>query len=69
MKHLKKNNETYLSHFLFAGKVGFTLLFISTIFLLHALFPICSIPKKWNLENISTKLYKWNEYAIRRKNK
>ena len=69
MGHLKKNNETYLSHLLFAGKVGLTLIFRGIIFLLHAIFPICSIPNKWNLKNVSIKLYKWNEYTIRRKNK
>ena len=69
MRHLVKNNETYLSHLLFASKIGLTLIFRGAIFLLHAVFPICSVPRMWNLENTSTKLYKWNEYAIRRKNK
>ena len=66
MKHLKQNNETYLSHLLFAGKVSLTLLFVGIIFLLHALFPICNIPKKWNLESTTVKLYKWNEYILKR---
>jgi hypothetical protein len=69
MKHLKRNNETYLSHLLFAGKVGLTLLFTGIVFILHAFLPICSIPRMWNLKNTSNKLHKWNEYAIRRKNK
>ena len=69
MKHLINNNETYLGHLLFAGNVGLTLVTTGCIFLLHALLPICSIPKMWNLKNISTKLHKWNEYTIRRKNK
>ena len=69
MRHLKKNNETYLSHLLFASKIGLTLIFRGAIFLLHAFLPICSIPNMWNLKNTSNKLYKWNEYTIRRKNK
>jgi len=69
MGHLQKNNEKYLTHLLFAGKVGLTLLFVGTIFLLHAIFPICSIPKRWNLEDTSVKLYGWSQYTARRKNK
>ena len=69
MGHLKKNNETYLSHFLFAGKVGLTLIFRGIIFLLHAVCPICKIPNFLNLKSTSDKLYIWNEYTIKRKEK
>tara|TARA_R110000824_G_scaffold3750_1_gene17832 strand:- start:1131 stop:1352 length:222 start_codon:yes stop_codon:yes gene_type:complete len=67
MKHLKENKETYLSHLLFAGKVGFVLVFHGILFLLHALLPIGDIPKRWNLESLSAKLYRWSEYTIKRK--
>ena len=67
MIHLKENDENYLSHLLFAGKIGLTLLFRGTIFLLHGLLPVCSIPKKWNLEETSLKLFRWSEYMNRRK--
>ena len=66
MRHLKENGETYLSHLLFAGKVGVTLLFRGTIFLLHAILPICKIPEAWNLEQTSLKLFRWSEYTNRR---
>jgi len=69
MKHLKRNNETYLNHLLFAGKVGLTFIFVGIIFLLHAIFPVCNISKRWNLETISNKLYEWNEYTTKRKKK
>lgn len=69
MKHLKKNNETYLSHMLFAGKIGLTLILRGVVFMLHALLPICELPKSLNLEGTSKKLHEWNEYAIRRKTK
>ena len=69
MKHLKKNNETYLSHLLFASKIGLILIFHGIVFLLHAVFPICNVPKKWNFEGISIKLYRWNEHTKKRKNK
>jgi len=69
MKHLDQNNETYINHLIFSSKIGLTLIFRGLIFLFHAIFPICEIPKKWNLENTSIKLYKWNEYANKRKNK
>jgi len=69
MKHLKQNNETYLSHLLFAGKVGLTLVFRGIIFLLHAVFPICKVSKYLNLRSTGDKLYKWDKYAQKRKRK
>ena len=67
MGHLKKNNETYLSHLLFAGKVGLTLIFRGIVFLLHAIMPICEIPKFLNLESTGDKLHEWWEPTIKRK--
>jgi len=69
MNHLKKNNETYLNHLLFAGRIGLTLIFRGFIFLFHALVPICEVPKKWNLSNTSAKLQEWCHYTIRRLDK
>ena len=69
MKHLEDNNETYISHMLFAGKIGLSLIFRGILFLLHAILPIENIPKRWNLESTSIKLYRWHEYTIERKNK
>ena len=69
MKHLKDNNETYLSHFLFAGRVGATLMFRGIMFLLHAVFPFCEIPKRWNLDSTAQKISKWNSYSEERQNK
>jgi hypothetical protein len=69
MKHLKDTNETYISHFKFASKIGVILVIRGIIFVLHAAFPICNIPKKWNLEDTMTKVYKWNLHANRRTKK
>jgi len=69
MSHLKDNDETYISHFLFAGKIGLTLIFRGTIFLLHALFPIADVPKRWNLFATISELKEWHSYTITRKNK
>jgi hypothetical protein len=66
MKHLKNNNETYLSHFIFAGRLGVTLMFRGFLFLLHAVFPFCELPKKWNLNDIQKKINKWHKYSISR---
>tara|TARA_Y100000034_G_scaffold126085_1_gene176785 strand:+ start:141 stop:347 length:207 start_codon:yes stop_codon:yes gene_type:complete len=66
MEHLKNNNETYFSHFLFASKVGLTLIFRGGLFVAHALVPAGNIPKQWNLENTLQKLQKWNEYTKKR---
>ncbi len=65
MKHLKENNETYFSHFLFAGKVGINLILGGIMFLFHALVPT-DMPVKWNLESTLKKVYEWNTYANKR---
>ena len=69
MKHLSQNKETYLTHLLFAGKIGLTLIFRGAIFILHALFPICDIPRQWNLSSTHSKLQEWNTYIIKRVDK
>ena len=66
MKHLQENNETYLNHMLFAGKIGLTLIFRGLIFILHAIFPICEIPRRWNLSSTSNDLHQWKKYTIKR---
>ena len=66
MEHLEKNNETYFSHLKFAATIGLTLLLRGGIFVLHGLFPICDIPKEFNLEDTRDKLNKWNDHADRR---
>ena len=66
MKHLKNNNETYVSHFLFASKIGLTLIFRGLMFIFHAIFPIGDVPKQWNIETTLQKLQEWNEYTTRR---
>jgi len=69
MKHLKENNETYLSHLRFALTIAATLYFRSIIFLLHGLAPFCNIPKQWNLQKTKDDLGRWNAYTIQRKKK
>jgi len=66
LKHLKNNNETYCNHFLFASKIGLTLIFRGWLFVFHAIFPVRKIPKRWNIENTIQKLQEWNEYTIKR---
>lgn len=66
MKHLEKNNETYFSHFKFAGTIGLTLILRGVIFVLHGLFPVCDVPKELNLEDTRDKLNGWNDHADRR---
>ena len=67
MKHLKENNETYLSHLKFATKIGLTLTLRGGIFLLHGLFPACEIPKKLNLSSTCNFLKDCNKHAEDRK--
>ena len=66
MKHLRENNETYLSHMKFTGWVGLSLTLRGILFLLHGLFPMVEMPKKFNLESTVEKLSEWNEYAKER---
>ena len=69
MKHLRENNETYLSHLVFAGKIGLHLLFRGVVFVAHAIAPLCDIPSSWNLENLSQRAKAWNDYAESRTKK
>jgi len=66
MKHLKENNETYLSHLKFTGWVGLSLVLRGIIFLLHGLFPVSKVHRKINLEATIEKLTAWNEYTKER---
>jgi len=66
MRHLKENNETYLSHLRFAGWIGISLVVRGTMFLLHGLFPVVEMPNRFNLESTVEKLAEWNEYAKER---
>ncbi len=61
MKHLRDNNETYCSHFKFASAIGLMLVFRGVIFLLHAVLPVCAIPKRWNLEDMIVNLKRAND--------
>jgi|TARA_R110000824_G_scaffold12951_1_gene56482 hypothetical protein len=44
MKHLKENNETYLSHLRFAGTIGFQLILHGVALVVHGLFPFIAQP-------------------------
>lgn len=66
MKHLKENNESYISHLLFAGKIGVYLSLVSTFFVVHSLFPFVKIPRGYNLEALKYKADSWNAYSVDR---
>jgi hypothetical protein len=66
LKHLKDNNESYLSHLMFAGKVGLSLLLRGAVFILHGLIPLWDIPARLNLENLRDKTDKWNKHTEQR---
>jgi hypothetical protein len=69
MKHLKENNETYLSHLKFAGAMGAHLLVRGVVFILHGIFPICEVPKSVDLKSTCELINEWNTYAVKRKEK
>ena len=69
MKHLKENNETYLSHLVFASKVAIHLGLSSTFLIIHGIFPVWDPPKSFNLDSMCRKIQAWNDYATQRKQK
>ena len=68
MKHLKENNETYLSHLLFAATISVHLFTRSFLFLFHAFFPFIEIPKTLNLSATCKLINKWEKRSQERKN-
>jgi hypothetical protein len=36
------------------------------IFIMHAILPVCDIPRIFNLEHTCEKLQKWNDYTKER---
>jgi len=67
MKHLKENNETYLSHLKFSGTMGLHLLIRGVIFILHGVFPL-EVPKSIDLKNTCKLINKWEKQSQERKN-
>ena len=67
MKHLKENNETYLSHLKFAWTAACHMIISSCFFLIHGLLPLIPIPKQFNLNRMLQKVRKWDAYAVIRK--
>jgi hypothetical protein len=67
MKHLKENNETYFSHLKFAGKMGLQLILRGTVFVLHAVFPVCEVPKSLDLKSTSELIINWCSYTRERR--
>jgi hypothetical protein len=69
MKHLKENNETYLSHLMFAAQMSTHLYVRSIFFMIHAIFPFIDVPEDFNLKNTCKLINEWNDYAEERKSK
>jgi hypothetical protein len=69
MKHLEENNETYLSHLVFAGKMSIHLFIRSVFFMFHAFFPFFEVPESLNLKNTCKLINEWNDHAKERKKK
>ena len=67
MKHLRENNETYLSHLKFAWAAAFHMIISSCFFLIHGLIPFFPIPKEFNLGRTLQKVRKWDAYTVMRK--
>ena len=66
LNHCKENDETYLSHFKFAIKIGFRLSLSGVIFIFHAILPIFSIPKGYNIDCIHEYVKKAKNYIDKR---
>ena len=68
MRHLKENNETYYSHFVFACNIAVHLNLSSIFLMVHAVAPCWDVPDAYNLESTCKKIQEWKEYAEGRKN-
>jgi len=69
VKHLKENNETYVSHLRFAVTIGLSLMLRAVVFVLHGIFPMIPVPRSLNLEETMTRVVEWNAHAQSRKDK
>ncbi len=67
MKHLKENNETYISHFKFACSLGVGFLYRSAFFLVHGFLPMVEVPKHLNIDATHEWLSKAKKYTDKRK--
>jgi hypothetical protein len=67
MKHLRENNETYLSHLVFANEIALHLYLVSFCLLLHAIFPFWKQPERFTLDSTCKKIQEWNDYSKRRR--
>ena len=67
MKHLKENNETYISHFKFACSLGVGFLYRSAFFLVHGFLPMVEVPKHLNIDATHEWLTKAKQYTDKRK--
>jgi hypothetical protein len=69
MGHLSDNNETYLSHLLFAGTAGIHFTVAGVMFLVHAVLPFVPVPTRFNIEGMRDKVERWDEHTISRLNR
>lgn len=66
MGHVSDNNETYLSHLLFAGTAGIHFAVAGVMFLVHAVLPFIQVPARFNIEGMRDKVERWDEHTISR---
>ena len=66
LRHLKNNNESYLTHLLFALRAGLYYSLCGVVFIFHAVFPWLLIPRAVNLEGIMKRTRRWNHYTLER---
>ena len=67
IKHLKQNNESYVTHFIFAWRAAFYMSISSCFLLIHGLLPIIPVPRLFNIESMARKMRKWDAYSKLRK--
>ena len=62
-KHLSARRVSYLSHAMFAVKIGLRMAISSIMFLVHAAAPFVQIQQAFNLESMSIYLFDKNVEA------
>ena len=69
LNHLKNNNEDYLSHFVFAFKIGLFFFICGVAFIVHSVLPWLQLPKFLNLSSTAGRVRRWNDYTLERMSK
>lgn len=64
-KHIRENDETYINHLCYAARLGASLIFSGTCFIVHGLLPSIPPPEAFNLDSTYARVKEVWEYVNR----